>query len=240
MLILPAIDLLDGKCVRLLRGSFETAEKVASDAVETAQSFERDGAEFIHIVDLNGARSGQSVNHTTIENVVKKIHLPIEVGGGIRSMEKVDFYINLGVQRVIIGSAALNDHELVKRAVDKYGERIAVGIDALDRMVRTDGWEKNSNINYIDLAKDMENIGVKYIIFTDISKDGTLNGPNYEQLSELQKAVDVNIIASGGIKNIENISKLCDMNLYGAICGKSIYAGELSLPEAIKIGRKST
>lgn len=240
MLILPAIDLLDGKCVRLLRGDFGTAEKVASDAVETARLFERSNAEFIHIVDLNGARSGHNVNHEIIHEITKKVHIPIEVGGGIRNIDKVDFYLNSGVERVIIGSAALNDIEFLERAVDKYGTRIAVGIDALNGMVRTDGWENESDINYIDLAKIVKKIGVEHIIFTDISKDGTLNGPNYDQLAELQKAVGGNIIASGGIRNIENIVRLRDMGMYGAICGKSIYAGELSLTEAIEIGKKDT
>lgn len=240
MIILPAIDILGGKCVRLTKGKYDTAEKVAADPIETALEFERAGAEFIHMVDLDGARSGCRVNNVIYENVAKKVHIPIEVGGGIRDMETIDYYINKGIARVIIGSAALTDPELVKRAVERYGDRIAVGIDALDGNVKTAGWIEDTTMNYIELAKMMGGIGIKYVIFTDISKDGTLEGPNLLQLSELQKNVNMEIIASGGIKNSDDIENLSAMGLYGAICGKSIYSGNLSLEEAIKIGKKST
>lgn len=240
MIILPAIDILSGKCVRLTKGAYETAEKVAQDPIETALAFEQDGAEYIHMVDLDGAREGVRINSEIYKNVAKKVHIPIEVGGGIRDMDAIDYYIQNGISRVIIGSAALTNPELVKRAVDKYNDKIAVGIDALNGMVKTSGWLEDSTVSYTELAKMMKNIGVKYIIFTDISKDGTLSGPNYEQLEMLSKSVDVNIIASGGIRDIEHIKKLKEMNLYGAICGKSIYSGSLSLKEAIRIGKKST
>lgn len=210
MIILPAIDILGGKCVRLTKGKYDTAEKVAADPIETALEFERSGAEFIHMVDLDGARSGCRVNNVIYENVAKKVHIPIEVGGGIRDMETIDYYINKGIARVIIGSAALTDPELVKCAVERYGDRIAVGIDALDGNVKTAGWIEDSTMNYIELAKMMENVGVKYVIFTDISKDGTLEGPNLLQLSELQKNVNMEIIASGGIKNSDDIENLRD------------------------------
>lgn len=240
MIILPAIDILGGKCVRLLNGNYDSAEKVAVDPVETALEFERDGAEFIHMVDLDGARSGCMVNEQIYEAVAKKVHIPIEVGGGIRNMETIDHYIERGISRVIIGSAALTDPDLVKRAIDKYGDRIAIGIDALNRQVKTSGWLDETNVDYITLAKKMDEYGASYIIFTDISKDGTLSGPNFEQLSDLQKAVDAEIIASGGIKNCQHVKALSEMNLYGAICGKAIYTGDLPLRDAIRIGKKST
>ena len=240
MIILPAIDILGGKCVRLLNGNYDSAEKVAMDPVETALEFERDGAEFIHMVDLDGARSGCMVNEQIYEAVAKKVHIPIEVGGGIRNMETIDHYIERGISRVIIGSAALTDPDLVKRAIDKYGDRIAIGIDALNRQVKTSGWLDETNVDYITLAKKMDEYGASYIIFTDISKDGTLSGPNFEQLSDLQKAVDAEIIASGGIKNCQHVKALSEMNLYGAICGKAIYTGDLPLRDAIRIGKKST
>ena len=240
MIILPAIDILGGKCVRLLNGNYDSAEKVAVDPVETALEFERDGAEFIHMVDLDGARSGCMVNEQIYEAVAKNVHIPIEVGGGIRNMETIDHYIERGISRVIIGSAALTDPDLVKRAIDKYGVRIAIGIDALNRQVKTSGWLDETNVDYITLAKKMEGYGASYIIFTDISKDGTLSGPNFEQLSDLQKAVDAEIIASGGIKNCQHVKALSEMNLYGAICGKAIYTGDLPLRDAIRIGKKST
>ena len=237
MIILPAIDILDQKCVRLTKGDYSTAKKVAQDPIETAKEFESAGAEFIHMVDLNGARDGRIVNTEIYEKVVKNVHVPIEVGGGIRNIETVDYYISKGINRVIIGSAALTNPELVKTAVKKYGDRIAVGIDAENGMVKTAGWLEKSNVYFIDLARKMQDIGVKYVIFTDISKDGTLSGPNIAQLDELSKSVDINIIASGGIHDINDIVKLKNMNLYGAICGKSIYSGSLDLKEAIEIAK---
>ena len=233
MIILPAIDILGGKCVRLTKGIYETAEQVAADPIETALEFEAAGAEFIHMVDLDGAKEGSRVNSDIYTQVAKKVHIPIEVGGGIRDMATIDYYKQKGIERVIIGSAALKNPALVREAVAKYGEHIAVGIDALNGVVKTSGWLENSDVNYIDLAKMMCNMGVKYVIFTDISKDGTLSGPNYEQLDALAKAVPMNIIASGGIRDIENIRRLAAMKLYGAICGKSIYSGSLDLAEAI-------
>lgn len=237
MIILPAIDILDQKCVRLTKGDYSTAKKVAQDPIETAKEFESAGAEFIHMVDLNGARDGRIVNNEIYEKVVKNVHVPIEVGGGIRNIETVDYYISKGINRVIIGSAALTNPELVKTAVEKYGDRIAVGIDAENGMVKTAGWLEKSNVYFIDLARKMQDIGVKYVIFTDISKDGTLSGPNIAQLDELANSVDINIIASGGIHDINDIVKLKNMNLYGAICGKSIYSGSLDLKEAIEIAK---
>ncbi|HIX92864.1 MAG TPA: 1-(5-phosphoribosyl)-5-[(5-phosphoribosylamino)methylideneamino]imidazole-4-carboxamide isomerase [Firmicutes bacterium] len=237
MIILPAIDILDQKCVRLTKGDYNTAKKVAQDPIETAKEFESAGAEFIHMVDLNGARDGRIVNNEIYEKVVKSVNIPIEVGGGIRNIEIVDYYISKGINRVIIGSAALTDPEFVKAAVDKYGDRIAVGIDAENGMVKTSGWLENSNVNYIDLALKMQDVGVKYLIFTDISKDGTLSGPNFAQLKELSGSVSINIIASGGIHDINDIIMLKSMNLYGAICGKSIYSGSIDLREAIRISK---
>jgi len=233
MIILPAIDILGGKCVRLTKGIYETAQQVAADPIETALEFEAAGAEFIHMVDLDGAKEGSRINSDIYTQVAKKVHIPIEVGGGIRDMDTIDYYMQKGIERVIIGSAALKNPELVREAVAKYGEHIAVGIDALNGIVKTSGWLEDSDVNYIDLAKLMCNMGVKYVIFTDISKDGTLSGPNYEQLAALAEAVPMNIIASGGIRDIENIRHLAKMKLYGAICGKSIYSGSLDLAEAI-------
>lgn len=238
MIILPAIDILGGKCVRLTKGEYGTAEQVAADPIETALSFVRDGAQYIHMVDLDGAKEGSRVNSDIYTEVAKRVPVPIEVGGGIRDMETVEHYLKKGIDRVIIGSAALKNPTLVKDAVKEYGgEHIAVGIDALNGMVKTAGWLEESNVNYIDLAREMEKMGVKYVIFTDISKDGTLTGPNLEQLSALAGAVSMNIIASGGIRDIGNIRDLASMKLYGAICGKSIYSGSLSLSEAVAVSK---
>ena len=237
MIILPAIDLKDGMAVRLYQGKFSTVEKVADDPLETAKRFEHDHAEWIHMVDLDGALEGHPVNVDIITSVVAGTDLHVEVGGGIRTMETIDDYIGKGVQRVILGSVALSDPDLVKRAVAKYGEKIAVGIDAHKGMVKGGGWLEGSDVNFLDLGKEMDNAGVPTIIYTDIEKDGTLSGPNTYDLDELNQNLDANIIASGGVANIDDIGVLSALGLYGAICGKSVYTGDLDLPQAIKLGR---
>ena len=235
MLVLPAIDIIDGNCVRLYKGDYSTAHKVADSIIETAKSFEATGAKFMHMVDLDGAKEGKIINSEAILEVRKKCDIKIEVGGGIRSMESVEFYLENGIDRVILGSAAIKDPDFVREAVKKYPDNIAVGIDAKNGFVSAEGWINTSEINYIDLAKQMENIGVKYIIFTDISKDGMLSGPNLTMLDELKASVKCNIIASGGVANLKDIINLTDLDIYGAICGKSIYSGTLDLKKAIEL-----
>ncbi len=233
MLILPAIDIKDGTCVRLYKGDYSTAHKVAESAVDTAKKFEEDGAQWLHMVDLDGAKDGKRVNSDLILEVRKNCGLKIEVGGGIRDMEAVDFYLNSGIDRVILGSAALRDPDFVRAAVKKYPDRVAVSIDARDGMVSADGWTDTSEVDYIELARRMEDIGVKYIIFTDISKDGMLSGPNLTMLDELKSAVKCSIIASGGVANLMDIVNLARLDIYGAISGKAVYTGGLDLAQAI-------
>ena len=234
MIILPAIDLKDKTCVRLVRGDFATAHKVAEDPFETAAGFRAAGASWIHMVDLDGAKTGGAANAGIFLRVARESGLRVELGGGIRSMDTIAYYLENGVSRIILGSVAVKDPALVKEAAQAYGEKIAVGIDAKNGMVATEGWLDTSDVNYIDLAKAMEQAGVQTIIFTDISKDGTLEGPNLEQLQRINASVSCKIIASGGIKDILDISACKDLGLYGVICGKSIYSGSLSLPEAIE------
>lgn len=236
MIILPAIDIKDGNCVRLIKGNFATVHKVAKDPVKTALRFKEAGAEWIHMVDLDGAKNATLQNKKIFIDVAQKSGLKVELGGGIRDMKAADYYLSNGLSRIILGSAAVNNPSFVKQAVAEFGDKIAVGIDARNGKVAAEGWLDTSDIDYIDLAKAMEQVGVKYIIFTDISKDGTLTGPNFNQLQAISSAVSCHIIASGGIANIADISALCDMNLYGAICGKSIYQGTLDLKAAIKAG----
>lgn len=238
MIVYPAIDLKDGTCVRLVKGDFGTAGKVAESAVETAVSFKKAGAEWMHMVDLDGAKSGKRQNRELILSVVKSCGLKVELGGGIRDMAAIEDYLQNGVARVILGSAALKNPAFVKEAVGRYGEKIAVGIDAADGMVSTEGWLEKSNVNYLDFAKTMEQIGVKVIIFTDISRDGTLSGPPIDRLDALKSAVSCRVIASGGIRDIGHIRKLAEMGLYGAICGKSIYSGTLDLNEALTVANR--
>ena len=189
----------------------------------------------MHMVDLDGAKDGKRVNSDVILDVRKNCELKIEVGGGIRTMEDVEFYIENGIDRIILGSAAIKDPEFVREAVRKYASRIAVSIDAKNGFVSADGWTDTSEINYIELAKQMEEIGVRYIIFTDISKDGMLSGPNLTMLDELKASVKCNIIASGGVANLKDIINLTDLDIYGAICGKAIYSGNLDLAQAIEV-----
>lgn len=241
MIILPAIDIKDGNCVRLFKGDFSTAEKVAADYMETAKGFEKAGASWIHMVDLDGAKEGRPVNIQIYKDVANKTSLKVEVGGGIRNIDTIRQYLSMGISRVIIGSAALKNPELVKEAVLNFGsEKIAVGIDSKNGMVAAEGWLESSDVHYIQLAKEMIKIGVRYFIVTDISKDGTLSGVNTLQLKELSEAVGAacNIIASGGVHTIEDIIACKKLGLYGTICGKSIYKGTLDLREAVRIGEE--
>ena len=235
MIIFPAIDIIDGKPVRLFKGDFSTAEQVAEDALQTSQGFVDAGAEWIHMVDLDGSVQKKRVNHQVFVDVANQTSLKVELGGGIRTMQDIDYYANNGISRVILGSVALKNPALVKQAVKEFGDLIAVGIDAKNGFVATEGWTEGSDTFYIDLARQMEDMGVKTIIYTDISKDGTLAGPNIEQLTTLNEAVSCDITASGGVTNIDDIIALNDKGLYGAICGKSIYKGTLDLKQAVEV-----
>ena len=239
MIILPAIDIIDGKPVRLYQGDYNKKEIVADDIFETAKSFERVGADYIHLVDLDGAKSGGNENHELVIRIAKELNTPVELGGGIRSLDTIKHLLENGVSRVILGTIAIEDENLLKTAVDTYGEKIAVGIDCKDGKVYGRGWLEGSNLDYLDFAKKMENIGVKNIIVTDISKDGTLQGANVEMLKKLKSTVDIDITASGGVRDLDNIKELMEIDLYGAITGKAIYAETLSLEEAIRISKEN-
>ena len=238
MIILPAIDIKDGNCVRLFKGDYSTVSKVAENPYETAQSFVNAGAKWMHMVDLDGAKDGKLVNSDLIIDVAKNTDIKVEVGGGIRNMETVEYYLNNGIDRVILGSAAVKDQQFVIDAVNNYDDKIVVGIDAKNGIVCAEGWTDKSELNYLDLAKQMEHIGVRTIVFTDIDQDGTLAGPNLKQLDELTHNVSCNIIASGGISNLKDIININDLNVYGAITGKAIYTGDLDLSMALQIASK--
>lgn len=238
MMIFPAMDLRNGNCVRLYQGEFSTSQVVGENPIDIALQFKKQGAEYIHIVDLEGALKGELANLDVIKGVIKETGLPIQLGGGIRNINTIEKLIEEGVTRVILGTAALNNPPMVKEAVRNFGEKIAVGIDARDGYVAIEGWIKVSKVQYIDFAKTMEDIGVKTIIFTDISRDGTLTGPNLEATGMLNDQVSCDIIASGGMKGIEDIKKLTAMNMYGAIIGKALYSKSINLKEAIDLGRR--
>ena len=234
MLIFPAIDLKDGKVVRLHKGSFDTVHQVADDPVATARTFYEAGARHLHMVDLDGAKDGVRKN-SGIVRAVADVGLNIELGGGIRSMEDIRAVFDLGVWRVVIGSAAVTDPDFVRAAIAAYGpERVAVGIDAKNGTVRTAGWVEDSQLDYLDFARSMESFGVRHIIFTDIDTDGMLAGPSCGRLLELKEAVGCRITASGGVSSNADLRALRNMELYAAIVGKAWYAGAVDLRQAVE------
>lgn len=234
MIIFPAIDIKNETCVRLYRGEMDSAEQVADSYLAAADAFKTAGAEWIHMVDLDGACAGERKNARVFLEVAKATGLNIEVGGGIRTMEDIEYYLSRGIARVVLGSAAVKDPQLVREACKAYGDKIAVGIDARNGLVATEGWVETGSVHFLDLGKAMETAGVRTIIFTDIDRDGMLSGPALDALQQLNKAVSCNIVASGGIKDIADIRALKNAGLYGAICGRSIYKGTLFLEEAIR------
>lgn len=234
MIILPAIDLKDGRCVRLKKGDFDTAHQVAASAVDTARAFQTAGAKWIHMVDLDGARQGVRQNGELVKVVANTVSARIELGGGVRTMEDLEAVFALGVSRAVIGSAAVTDPAFLRAAVERYGERIAVGVDTLDGVVKTSGWEQSSGLDYLTFAAQLAEAGVKTIIFTDIATDGMLSGPSFGRLAALQRRFSGNIIASGGVTTLDDIKQLRDMGLYGAIIGKAYYAGTVDLAQAVR------
>ena len=234
MIIEPAIDLKNQQCVRLKKGDFDTVHQVAEDPIATARAFRAAGARWIHMVDLDGARSGERINAPIVAAVAQLPDIRVELGGGLRTMEDLRAADKSGVYRLCIGSAAVSDPDFVRSAVRRYGERIAVGIDALEGTVRVSGWEQDSGLDCLSFAREMESIGVRTIVFTDISTDGMLSGPSFTWLERLQQSVSCRIIASGGVAQLNDILALRDMGLYGAIIGKAYYAGTIDLAQAIR------
>lgn len=236
MRILPAIDIREGKAVRLVQGDFLQKTIVNNDPVAQAQEFKDAGLEMMHVVDLDGALVGKAENASLIEQMKRKTGLKIELGGGIRTIEQIDNYVAIGIDRIIIGSAALRDPELVKKAVKKYGDKIAVGIDAKNGKVAISGWLDVSETDYLQMAQEMAAIGVKTIIYTDIEKDGTLTGPTFDDYEKLLKAVPaVQIIASGGVSSQADLIQLAELGLSGAIVGKAFYNGAITLTEMLEV-----
>ncbi|OJH20542.1 1-(5-phosphoribosyl)-5-[(5-phosphoribosylamino)methylideneamino]imidazole-4-carboxamide isomerase [Bacillus obstructivus] len=229
MRIIPAIDLINGKCVRLYQGDFRKTTEVASDPLIQIQQFIEDGAELVHIVDLDGARRGTSVQFELIRKLVEISRIPIQVGGGIRDLETIDKYICAGVARLVLGTAAIEKPGFLQEALKKYHQHIVIGIDAKNGKVATSGWENISEVNYLEFAKKMEQLGVETIIYTDISKDGTMSGPNLYHLEKIVNQVGCKIIASGGIRHYEDILSLSGIGITDAIVGKAIYDGKVTL-----------
>lgn len=237
MLIYPAIDLYEGKAVRLYKGDYGQMTIYSENPPEVAADFKKKGATHIHIVDLEGARSGKTPNYETVCAIKKESDLFCEVGGGIRDMETVDRYLSAGIDRVILGTAAVTEKGFVESAVLKYGEKIAVGIDIRDGYVAVKGWTEKSDLTAMDFCSRMEAVGVRTLICTDISKDGAMQGANHKLYHELMRAFHVQIIASGGVCSINDVRLLSKEGLYGAIIGKAYYTGSIDLMEAIEVAR---
>ena len=237
MLIFPAIDLYEKKAVRLFKGDYENMTIYSENPIEIAQDFVNAGATQIHVVDLEGAKDGTTPNISVVRQIAAETNLFIEIGGGIRDMDTVDAYLSSGVSRVILGTAAVNDREFLTAAVKKYGDKIAVGADVKDGYIAIKGWLESSALTLDDFLQEMEKIGVKYIICTDISKDGAMRGTNLELYSRLSQKYSMNITASGGVSTLDDVKKLNEMNLYGAIIGKAYYIGAIDLKDALEVTR---
>ena len=237
MIIYPAIDLYEGKAVRLFKGDYAQMTVYNENPVEVALDFCKKGATHIHLVDLEGAKSGTTPNLNTVCAIKEAAGLFCEIGGGVRSMEVVDRYLTAGVDRVILGTAAVTDESFLRKAVAKYGEKIAVGIDIRDGFVAIRGWTEKSQENAMEFCEKMANIGVKTLICTDISKDGAMEGANHGLYRELSERFDLQIIASGGVSSLHDVKTLAAMDIHGAIIGKAYYTGAVDLEAAIEVAK---
>ena len=237
MLIFPAIDLYDGRAVRLFKGDYNQMTIYSDHPEEIALDFKNSGAKWVHIVDLEGAKTGDTPNLDTILKIKDTCGLCVEVGGGIRNMAVVDRYLSAGVDRVILGTSAVSDPDFVKKATAKYGEKIAVGVDIKDGFVAIKGWTEKSQFEAFDFCERMQSLGVTTLICTDISKDGAMLGTNHELYQELSKRFDMQIIASGGVSTIDDVKKLSNLNIYGAIIGKAYYTKAIDIADAIEVAK---
>ena len=237
MLIYPAIDLFDGKAVRLFKGDYAQMTVYNDNPVAVAEDFARRGAVCIHLVDLEGAKSGTTPNLETVCAIKKATGLFCEIGGGIRSMDVIEKYLSAGIDRVILGTAAVTDEAFLKQAVSVYGEKIAVGIDIKDGYVAIKGWTEKSQEKAMDFCEKMRDLGVKTLICTDISKDGAMQGTNHGLYEALSRKLDLKIIASGGVSSLEDVTRLAKMDIHGAIIGKAYYTGAIDLKQAIEVAK---
>ncbi len=234
MILFPAIDIKDNKCVRLTQGKFDMVNVYSSDPVEMAKKWESMGAEYLHVVDLDGAKNEGFQNRKSIEKIVKSVNIPMQTGGGIRNEERIKNLLDVGVKRVIVGTMAVENQQILTELAAKYKDYLAVSIDALNGKVATRGWQSVGDIDSVDICKFLESVGIKTIVYTDISKDGMLSGPNFGVYEELSSKTGLDIIASGGVTTIADIEKLNSMNMYGAIIGKALYDNKMDFAEALK------
>lgn len=237
MNIFPAIDLYDKKAVRLLKGDYAQMTVYSDNPIEIARDFEKCGAKYIHMVDLEGAKDGTTPNLDVVADIAQNTSLFVEIGGGIRSMDTLDAYFGVGVERAILGTAAINDEEFLKLALQKYGNKIAVGADVKDGRIAIKGWLETAPVTLDEFLESMQRLGVDTVICTDISKDGAMSGTNLEMYKALSEKYSMNITASGGVSTLDDIRALREMNLYGAIIGKAYYTGAIDLKEAIEVAK---
>ena len=237
MLILPAIDLYEGKAVRLLKGDYAQMTVYSERPREVAEDFRACGAQWIHMVDLEGARDGSTPNFGVVADITQNSGLKVEIGGGIRSMQTVEQYLEAGVRRVILGTAAVKDPAFLKEAADRYGEHIAVGADLKDGYVAIRGWRETSGLTGLDFCRQMQQMGIRTLICTDIDKDGAMKGTNHGLYRQLQEELDLDLVASGGVSSLEDVRRLKAEGLYGAIIGKAYYTGAVDLREAIEVAK---
>lgn len=239
MQLYPAIDIRNGQCVRLRQGQFHDQEIYSNSPVKVAKQWESQGATFIHLVDLDGALHGHGVNEDVIKEIANAVAIPVQVGGGIRTIKDIENKINLGVNRVIIGTKAVENPAFIKEAISMFGtDRVVIGIDAKNGMVAIEGWEKVSSYNAVTLALNMKELGVKTIVYTDIAKDGMLQGPNVECTKEMVDATGLDIIASGGVSSLKDLELINQVHVHGAIIGKALYENRFDLEEAIHLFEK--
>ena len=237
MTIYPAIDIKDGKCVRLYKGDYNKITVYNDNPLEVARDFENQGAECIHLVDLEGAKDGTTPNIEVVSSIAKNTSLKVEIGGGIRNMQTLDKYFDSGVFRAILGTAAVVDEAFLRSAIEKYGDRIAVGADIKDGFVAIKGWIEKSEYTVEAFFEKMQSVGVKTVICTDISKDGAMNGTNLELYRKLSEKYSVDIVASGGVSSMADVEALSEMGMYGAIIGKAYYTGAINLKDAIEVAK---
>ena len=237
MIIFPAIDIKDGRCVRLTQGKFDQVSIYNDNPAEVARLWESMGAQYIHLVDLDGAKDGSPASRDMVKSVIDAVDIPVQVGGGIRSLERADQLIELGARRIILGTAAVNDRELTQAVAERYPGRTAVSVDAVNGMAAVNGWAKVSDTDVLDICTFMQEIGINTLIYTDILMDGMLKGPNFGEYERLMRETSLDIIASGGVTTKEDITRLAKMGIYGAIVGKALYDEKIDLKEAIICSR---
>jgi phosphoribosylformimino-5-aminoimidazole carboxamide ribotide isomerase len=235
VILYPAIDILDGKCVRLTQGQFDQAKVYFEDPLDAAKKWADSGAQWLHVVDLNGAKEGKPVNVAPIERIMTSIDLPVQIGGGIRSQDVAEIFLTMGAGRIIIGSAAIEDPDLVQILTVKYEERVGVSLDAKDGRVAIHGWQEVSDKDAIEVAQHFEGMGLQHLIYTDISKDGMMTGPNWDGLKKMIDAVSVHIVASGGISSLEDVKKAKELGAGGCILGRALYEEKIDLKEALAL-----